>query len=177
MIRRWAPIFIVVVLSLGLLWVTFKPRPPFVSDWIGKEMPDFKVETFNPAPRQKNIFRKSDIIGQVCIINFFASWCPACVSEHGVLGDLRRKYGVKIYGIAVKDRSDSLGGLIASHGDPFEWIGLDPTGRMSLDWKISGLPQTFIIDKNGVIQKHFYGAIDFGDIEKLLSVYDELKAK
>ena len=94
----------------------------------------------------------ADVTGHVTVINFFASWCLPCKAEHPLLFSLGKDYGVPVYGIAFKDRPADTAKYIQEMGSPYAKIGLDENGRTGLDFGLMGVPETFILDKNGIVR-------------------------
>jgi len=90
--------------------------------------------------------------GQVALVNFFASWCEPCRDEHGVLMRLSGDAGVALYGIAYKDKPEDTERFLKQLGDPYRAIGLDESGRTAIDFGVYGVPETFVIDRQGKIR-------------------------
>jgi cytochrome c biogenesis protein CcmG/thiol:disulfide interchange protein DsbE len=88
--------------------------------------------------------------GQVTLVNFWASWCGPCRVEHPRLEELAAA-GVPVVGVNYKDAPDQALAFLAELGDPYAAIGADPAGRVGLDWGIYGVPETFVVDGDGVI--------------------------
>ncbi|MCR4301429.1 MAG: DsbE family thiol:disulfide interchange protein, partial [Sulfuricaulis sp.] len=96
---------------------------------------------------------------RVYLLNVWASWCVACRQEHPLLNELTRNKAVPIIGLNYKDkRADALGWL-GSLGDPYELSLADPDGRLGIDLGVYGVPETFVIDKEGVIRYKYIGPI------------------
>jgi cytochrome c biogenesis protein CcmG/thiol:disulfide interchange protein DsbE len=93
--------------------------------------------------------------GRVTIVNLFASWCIPCREEAPQLAQLARARGVRLLGIAYKDKPDATQAFLEETGNPFQRIGLDVDGRAGIEWGISGVPETFVLDGNGVVRAHF----------------------
>lgn len=168
------PIVIVGVLVVALLWVTLRQTLSYQSSLVGQQIPDFSVTTFARSPYQLQVFDSDTIKGKVAVINFFASWCSMCRIEHPVLKHMAVKKGIKIYGIALRDRSDMLEAFLTQQGDPFEVIGMDKTGSMASQWGIVGVPETFVVDNQGIIRFHHRGALSFEMVEnELIPILDK----
>jgi cytochrome c biogenesis protein CcmG, thiol:disulfide interchange protein DsbE len=113
--------------------------------------------------------------GQVVVINFFASWCVPCRVEHPVLMRLATKEHLKLYGIAYKDRVEDSRRELAQLGDPYVQIGVDREGRTGFDFGVYGVPETYVIDKQGHIRKRFVGPLSGEQVDKeLLPLLKEL---
>jgi cytochrome c biogenesis protein CcmG/thiol:disulfide interchange protein DsbE len=93
--------------------------------------------------------------GRVVLINFFASWCVPCRTEHPLLMRLAEQEHVAVYGIAWKDKPADTARIIAQLGNPYSGIGIDQNGRVGIDFGITGVPETFVIDKAGHVRRHY----------------------
>ena len=91
--------------------------------------------------------------GQVMVVNVFASWCAPCAQEHGLLMRLASK--ASMYGVAWKDKSDNVFAYLKEKGNPFQMIGVDETGVITVPMAISGVPETYVLNKNGGIAFHY----------------------
>lgn len=112
------------------------------------------------------------VTGQPMLLNVFASWCIPCLAEHPVLTALSDE-GITIDAINYRDDPEDSGAWLARHGDPFRQVGVDRDGRAGIDWGVTGVPETFVIDADGRIRYRFAGpltpAIVDRDIRSLLS--------
>jgi len=93
--------------------------------------------------------------GRVTIVNLFASWCVPCREEAPQLAQLGRARGVRLIGIAYKDKPEAARAFLEETGNPYQRIGLDADGRAGIEWGISGVPETFVLDGNGVVRGRF----------------------
>lgn len=96
-------------------------------------------------------FDTASLLGEVTVVNVFASWCIPCRDEHPLLTDLRQQTGVRLYGINQKDAPEQARAFLAELGNPYDRIGADSNGRVSIDWGVYGVPETFIVDRQGII--------------------------
>jgi cytochrome c biogenesis protein CcmG/thiol:disulfide interchange protein DsbE len=126
------------------------------SPLIGKPAPDFALTQLD-AP-EKTI-RREDMLGKVWLLNVWASWCVACREEHPLLVSFARKKLVPIYGLNYKD--DRAAGLkwLANFGNPYEASLSDRDGKVGIDYGVYGVPETFVIDKQGVIRYKQIGPV------------------
>lgn len=93
--------------------------------------------------------------GDVTIVNFWASWCVPCVQEHPILGQLKRRAGVRLVGINHKDPEPGGLRFLTRYGNPFDLVGADGNGRAAIEWGVYGMPETFVVDRQGrVAYKH-----------------------
>jgi cytochrome c biogenesis protein CcmG/thiol:disulfide interchange protein DsbE len=145
------PILLLVLFGL-LAWRGLAPdRDPHAlpSALIGKPVPQFDLP---PLEANGGKLATADVAGHVTVINFFASWCLPCKAEHPLLFALGTDYGVPVYGIAFKDKPEATAAYIKEMGSPYTKIGLDESGHTSLDFGLMGVPETFIVDKAGIIR-------------------------
>ena len=140
-------IFIALAIFLGL---GLKLKPSEVpSPLIGKPAPTFSVPHLQ-APDQ--IFSSKELLGKVWLLNVWASWCAACAEEHPLLVELAQQGIVPIYGLDYKDtREDGLVWL-RDRGNPYTATAFDADGRVGIDFGVYGVPETFVIDRQGVIR-------------------------
>ena len=166
-------IFLALVALLGV-GLTLDPRE-VPSPLVGKPAPAFELPLL--AEPQKT-FASRDMAGKVWLMNVWASWCVACREEHDTLLELARGHAVPIYGLNYKDeRKDGLPWL-AKMGDPYVLSIHDPAGRLGLDYGVYGVPETFVIDKRGIIRYKQIGPVTPGIArEKLLPLVARLNAE
>lgn len=135
------------------------------SPLIGKPLPEFSLPTLhNP----KKILANKDFKGKVVLINFWASWCAACKDEHPFLMALARNKQVPLIGLNYKDQRDTAQATLNAEGNPYDVSLVDADGRVGLDWGVYGVPETFVIDRNGVIRYKHVGPITPEAWEKTL---------
>jgi len=150
--RRWqflAPLALFAVL-LGFLAVGLNLNPREVpSPLIGKPAPAFELARLDD-PAQK--ITLADLKGQVWILNVWASWCVACRQEHPLLVDFAKRTPVPLYGLNYKDKRDDGLAWLQRFGDPYKASLFDIDGRVGIDFGVYGVPETFVIDKQGVIR-------------------------
>ena len=144
------------ILLLALFgWLAWRGLAPdrdpsaLPSALIGKPVPQFDLPLLETGAGK---LATADVAGHVTVINFFASWCLPCKAEHPLLFALGKDYGVPVYGIAFKDRPADTAKYIQEMGNPYAKIGLDESGRTGLDFGLMGVPETFILDKTGIVR-------------------------
>jgi cytochrome c biogenesis protein CcmG/thiol:disulfide interchange protein DsbE len=151
-------VVLVVFLAAGL---RLDPRE-VPSPLIGKPAPGFALARLDDASKT---IRREDMLGKVWMLNVWASWCAACRDEHPHLVAFARTKQMPIYGLNYKDtRNDGLAWL-ARFGDPYDASLFDQDGRVGIDFGVYGVPETFIIDKQGVIRFKQIGPVTPAIIE------------
>ncbi|HVY52659.1 MAG TPA: DsbE family thiol:disulfide interchange protein [Devosia sp.] len=113
-------------------------------------------------------FDSAKLGGKVSVVNVFASWCIPCRDEHPALMALKARTGVALYGINQKDAPEQAAAFLAELGNPYDAIGADADGRVSIDWGVYGVPETFVVDARGVIRFKHTGPLAMDDIEREL---------
>ncbi|MDA8260448.1 MAG: DsbE family thiol:disulfide interchange protein [Betaproteobacteria bacterium] len=141
-----------VFLAIGL---TMNPRD-IPSPLIGKPVPEFSLP---PVKGRELGLSSADLRSEVSLVNVFASWCVACREEHPVLMGLREKGLVPIHGINYKDKPDDAQAWLNELGDPYTRTGADISGRVAIDWGVYGVPETYVIDRDGRIAYKHFGAM------------------
>jgi cytochrome c biogenesis protein CcmG, thiol:disulfide interchange protein DsbE len=106
--------------------------------------------------------------GKPFVINFFASWCVPCRIEHPLLMRLAEQNHLPLYGIAYKDKPADSSRLLATFGDPYRQVGLDEDGRVGLNFGVYGVPETYVVDSNGIIRRRFVGPLTAETVDKEL---------
>src|SRR6476620_9263756 len=148
-VRAWLPIGIfaalVVLLAVGL---TLNPRE-VPSPLVGKPAPHFRLPLLNDPQRA---FAPEDMAGKVWLFNVWASWCVTCRDEHAVLSEFAKSGVVPVVGLDYKDKRDEASQYLTKLGNPYQIIPYDGEGRVGIDYGVYGTPETYVIDKQGVIR-------------------------
>ena len=124
---------------------------------VGKPVPTFDLPPLEPG---KPGIASKDLKGQVTLLNFFASWCIPCRAEQPVLMQLTRDAKATVYGIAYKDKPEASRAFLAETGDPFARIAVDASGRTAIDFGLYGVPETYVVDRDGIIRFRQVGPLD-----------------
>ena len=114
-----------------------KPAPTFAMEAV----PELGVPGFDTA----------SLKGDVTVVNVFASWCIPCRDEHPLLVDLKEVTGVRLFGINQADAPENTRAFLAELGNPYDAVGADRDRRVSIDWGVYGVPETFVVDAQGII--------------------------
>jgi cytochrome c biogenesis protein CcmG/thiol:disulfide interchange protein DsbE len=144
------------------------------SPLVGKPMPEFSL------PRLKDpeaTIGDSDLRGKVSVLNIWATWCVSCRAEHEVLLQLANTGSVDIYGLNYKDERDKARQWLQQLGDPYVANAFDADGRAGIDWGVYGAPETFIMDKQGIVRHKHIGPLSVEALNTtILPLIAELQA-
>ncbi|MHB1951149.1 MAG: DsbE family thiol:disulfide interchange protein [Acidiferrobacteraceae bacterium] len=158
---------ILIFIALGILLDRgLSLNPSFIpSPLIGKPLPPFNLPTlFHPNVRLTNASFK----GHVVLINVWASWCVSCREEHGTLMALSRLHAAPIIGVDYKDKPANAIQDLKEEGNPYQVVLMDRSGMTGINWGIYGVPETFVVDQNGIIRQKFVGPLSPSLIERQL---------
>lgn len=131
---------------------------------INKPAPQFALAGLPGDPGLK----LDNFKGEVALVNFFASWCEPCRDEHAVLMRFIAESKTPLYGIAYKDKPADAQLFLKEYGDPYRAVGLDESGRTAIDFGVYGVPETYVIDREGRIRLRFVGPLTERDIARKL---------
>jgi|TARA_B100000378_G_scaffold202671_1_gene165914 cytochrome c biogenesis protein CcmG/thiol:disulfide interchange protein DsbE len=166
---------------IGLIIATFfifvclffalnKKEQTLKSPLLNKPAPEINLDTLVEDYKLSN----NNFRNEVVLVNFFASWCIPCIVEHDFLFKLKKQKPIKIYGINYKDNIENLEVWLKKLGNPYAKIGIDKTGTTGIDWGVNGIPESFLIDQNGIIKHKINGVIDEKQIKILLIKIESL---
>jgi len=154
--KRWLPLLIFAVLVGFFAKGLFLNPREVPSPFIGKPAPAFTLPVVGDAAKT---FSPADMKGRVWLINVWAPWCVSCRQEHGVLMALSQSQPVPIVGLNWKDKEREAEQLLAQHGSPYLAVPDDLTGRVGIDYGVTGTPETYVVDKAGIIRMKHVGPI------------------
>jgi len=172
--RFLVPIGFIVLMALLYVGLSLNPRE-IPSVFIDKPAPEFSLpQLLYP----EMTISKNDMLGKVWIFNVWATWCVSCRSEHKVLMALAETGEVPIVGLNYKDENEPARNWLKQLGNPYIVNAVDAEGRTGIDFGVYGTPETFIIDKKGIIRHKHTGPIYYEQLEQeLLPVVRKLKAE
>ncbi len=151
------PLAALAVLTIVLLLGLQKDPRIVPSALIDKPVPEFALPPITGG-RGKGL-ASADLGGQVSVVNVWASWCIPCRAEHPLVERLAGSSLVTVYGLNYKDEPDDALKWLNDLGDPYAEIGADRSGRIGIDWGVYGVPETFIVDREGRIRHKHVGPI------------------
>ncbi len=173
MIKYLLPVILFFVLC-GFLFIGLYKDPSEVpSPLIGKPVPVFSLPKLYDSSVQ---FSHKDFLGEVSVLNVWATWCFACKQEHTTLLELANRKVAPIYGLNYKDEAAKAKLYLRDFGNPFTANAFDEAGRVAIDWGVYGAPETFIIDRKGIIRYKHIGPLTHEDLENnILPLIQQLK--
>ena len=173
-LRYLMPLAIFIVL-VAFLYRGLSLDPKRVpSPLVGKPMPEFSLPRLqDPAATLSD----TDLKGKVTILNIWATWCVSCRAEHEVLLLLAKSSKVDIYGLNYKDDRAQAQQWLLRLGDPYVANAFDADGRTGIDWGVYGAPETFIMDRQGIVRHKHIGPLTVDILnEQILPLIDELQS-
>ena len=129
---------------------------------VGKPAPEFDLPGLaglNSGDKPVAGLKRADLLGQVTIVNIFASWCGPCRVEHPLLEELAKDSRIRLVGIDYKDQPENALRFLGAFGNPYAAVGVDIRGRAAIDWGVYGVPETFVIGPDGTIRYKFIGPL------------------
>ena len=161
---------VLVIVGLGVLfWAGLNNgSPTYVpSGMVGKSAPPMPLPALDA---QSEGFSREELAkGKPVIVNFWASWCAPCRIEHPTLEALAASGQVALYGVDYKDEPQAARGFLTELGNPFgKKINMDREGRVSIDWGVTGVPETFVVDGEGVIRAHYAGPLTEDVLQRVI---------
>ncbi|MFK5951123.1 MAG: DsbE family thiol:disulfide interchange protein [Methylococcales bacterium] len=165
MFKYLAPLVLFIVLAIFLaIGLNLNPRD-IPSPLINKPAPDFALPVLNKPGRT---LTKHALIGDVWVLNVWASWCVSCRMEHPVFNQLAQQKLVTLVGLNYKDEEPAAKQWLSQRGNPYNIVLQDQEGRTGIDYGVYGVPETFIMDKKGIIRYKHTGPVDESDMQNIL---------
>jgi cytochrome c biogenesis protein CcmG, thiol:disulfide interchange protein DsbE len=167
---------VVFLIMVGFLFAGLSLNPRQVpSPLIDKPAPVFQLQQLHDPEK---VLSSEDNIGKVWLLNVWASWCVACRDEHPLLVQLANAGIVPVYGLNYKDERSTALQWLKQFGDPYAVSVVDPEGRVGIDYGVYGVPETYIIDKQGIIRHKQIGPVTVKSMEEtILPLVKELQSQ
>ena len=167
--------YIILIITTAFIFICFffglnKKDKTLNSPLLNKPKPEINLDSLKNEKLNESDFKK-----EILLVNFFASWCVTCIVEHDFLFELKKQKPIKIYGINYKDDIENLEIWLEKLGNPYSKIGIDKTGITGINWGVNGIPESFLIDKNGIIKHKINGVINKKQIKILLTKIEALE--
>ena len=157
--KLFVPVTVFGVLALVLAF-GFTLRDPNLlpSALVDKPFPDFDLPLLAGQPTARA--SRSSLLGEIRLVNVWATWCSTCLAEHGELVRIREETGLSIVGISYKDDARQARAWLAEYGDPYDFNIVDDNGDLGVDLGVYGAPETFLVDAGGVIRYKHVGDVN-----------------
>lgn len=174
--NRYLLPLVVFMILVGFLFAGLSLNPRQIpSPLVGKAAPEFELQQLH-SPEETMI--STDNLGKVWLLNVWASWCVACRDEHPLLVQLANAGIVPIYGLNYKDEDDVAKQWLRQLGDPYTISIVDADGRVGIDYGVYGVPETYVIDKKGIIRHKQIGPVTVKSLEgTILPLVSELQGQ
>ncbi|MEO0444386.1 MAG: DsbE family thiol:disulfide interchange protein [Pseudomonadota bacterium] len=157
-LKLFIPLIVFVVLA-GFFWWSlssgYNPQD-LPSALIDKRVPAFSLPRLDD---ESQLTSHQDLLGELALVNIWATWCVACKVEHPFLNQLAQS-GIRIVGLNYKDDSQAARQWLQELGNPYRWNIVDQQGRLALDLGVYGAPETYLLDRDGIIRYKHVGIID-----------------
>jgi len=164
MLKYIIPLVLFIALAIFLaMGLNLKPNE-IPSPLLNKPAPTFS------APKLSAVNEKlspADLKGKVWLFNVWASWCVSCRAEHPILNQFAKQQAAIIVGLNYKDDPEAAKGWLATLGNPYNDSVMDADGRIGIDWGVYGVPETFVIDKQGIVRYKHTGPVTEEDVDKI----------
>lgn len=156
--NRFLMPLVAVIILLPILYMGLQSDPSELpSQYIGKPAPEFDLPTVKDPSRR---ISSADLVGQVSLVNIWATWCAGCRQEHGFLNGLSQRGTIPIHAINWRDNRADAVQWLEQFGDPYVASGFDEDGRVGIDWGAYGAPETYLIDADGTVVYRFTGPLN-----------------
>lgn len=166
--------FLLFVVLVGFLAVGLTRDPREIpSPLLNKPAPAFRIAQLAEPDKT---FSPEDLRGQVWVLNVWASWCVACREEHPLLVDFSKSKLAPLIGLDYKDPREDALAMLRREGNPYEFSAYDANGKVGIDYGVYGVPETYVIDKQGIIRYKHIGPITREALNnKIVPLINELK--
>lgn len=176
---KWLRIAPLIIMLLLLMALALGLVGGNVGKAINRRLIGYNIAPFDiPALGSDAHFSPAAWQGRVAVLNIFASWCKPCAAEHAELMKLAQAGKVAIYGLAWKDKPEAVTAWLRARGNPYQLIGIDEYAKTTVATGIIGVPETFLLDKNGAIAYHVSGTLTADVVDNvILPMAEKLNAQ
>ena len=168
------PLIIFILLLAAFFYLLVIDRNPseIPSNLLNKNVPTFET---NILFKNKRFISKNEFGKEITLVNFFATWCKPCLNEHKYIKLFSDEKKLRIIGVNYKDKPNNTKKWLEKLGNPYSEVLLDKNGNIGIDWGVYGIPETFVINSEGVIKYRHVGAITKKDFNKINILISKLK--
>jgi len=165
-------IFLFILINFFYLLLIDRNPTDIPSNLLNKNVPEFETESLF----KKEKFISSEEFGEeIILVNFFATWCKPCRDEHVYIKRFSDEKKIRVIGINYKDNNKKTIQWLKNLGDPYSDVPIDKNGRIAIDWGVYGIPETFVVNKKGIIKYRHVGPVNKKNFKKLNSLIEKIK--
>ena len=165
-------IFLFVLSIFFYLLLIERDRSKLPSNLLNKNIPQFETESLL---KSENFISSNEFGDEIVLVNFFATWCKPCRDEHNYIKRFSNEKKIKIIGINYKDDSKKTINWLNNLGNPYSSIALDRNGKIAIEWGVYGIPETFVVNPDGIIKYRHVGPITNKVYNKINLLLEEIK--
>jgi len=147
--------FLILLIFFYLLKIERNPSD-LPSNLLNKNVPIFEAKSLF---KNKKFISSEEFKGEAILVNFFATWCKPCRDEHIYIKRFSNNKKIKIIGVNYKDKSDKTVKWLKNLGNPYSDVLIDRNGKIAIDWGVYGIPETFVVNSNGIIKYRHVGPV------------------
>ena len=165
-------LFLLILLTFAYLLVIDRNPQAIPSNLINKKIPNFEA---NSLFKEEKFIFSQELKSEIVLINFFATWCKPCRDEHLYIKKFSEQKKIRVIGINYKDDPEKTIKWLNDLGNPYSDVLLDKKGQIAIDWGVYGIPETFVVNSNGIIKYRQAGPITKKIYRKINSLIKEIK--
>ena len=165
-------LFLLILLTFAYLLVIDRNPQAIPSNLINKKIPNFEA---NSLFKDEKFIFSQELKPEIVLINFFATWCKPCRDEHSYIKKFSEQKKIRVIGINYKDDPEKTIKWLNDLGNPYSDVLLDKKGQIAIDWGVYGIPETFVVNSNGIIKYRQTGPITKKIYRKINSLIKEIK--
>jgi cytochrome c biogenesis protein CcmG/thiol:disulfide interchange protein DsbE len=165
-------LFLLILLTFAYLLVIDRNPQAIPSNLINKKIPNFEA---NSLFKEEKFIFSQELKPEIVLINFFATWCKPCRDEHLYIKKFSEQKKIRVIGINYKDDPEKTIKWLNDLGNPYSDVLLDKKGQIAIDWGVYGIPETFVVNSNGIIKYRQAGPITKKIYRKINSLIKEIK--
>ena len=165
-------LFLLILLTFAYLLVIDRNPQAIPSNLINKKIPNFEA---NSLFKDEKFIFSQELKSEIVLINFFATWCKPCRDEHLYIKKFSEQKKIRVIGINYKDDPEKTIKWLNDLGNPYSDVLLDKKGQIAIDWGVYGIPETFVVNSNGIIKYRQAGPITKKIYRKINSLIKEIK--
>ena len=165
-------LFLLILLTFAYLLIIDRNPQEIPSNLINKKIPNFEA---NSLFKEEKFIFSQELKSEIVLINFFATWCKPCRDEHLYIKKFSEQKKIRVIGINYKDDPEKTIKWLNDLGNPYSDVLLDKKGQIAIDWGVYGIPETFVVNSNGIIKYRQAGPITKKIYRKINSLIKEIK--